>query len=98
MKFTVSEALASGQPALLDGAQWPPAAAQRWTPDRLAERLQEFAYRVGRLWSQRSLVTDLTPEYMGSDKFREELWVVCYLAADLAVELGEMDDVAKVSE
>ena len=37
MKFTVSEALASGQPALLDGAQWPPAAARRWTPDRLAE-------------------------------------------------------------
>ena len=29
MKFTLSEALASGQPALLNGAQWPPAAAQR---------------------------------------------------------------------
>ena len=37
MKFTLSEALASGHPALLDAAQWPPAAARRWTPDRLAE-------------------------------------------------------------
>ena len=37
MRFTLGEALEAGQPALLDAAQWPPAAARRWTPARLAE-------------------------------------------------------------
>ena len=59
--------------------------------DRLAERLQEFAYKVGRLWSQRSLVTDLTSEFMGSEKFRDELWVVCFVGVELpkATEVAE---------
>ena len=50
-------------------------------PDKLAERLQDFAVRVGRLWSQQSLIKRFTAEDMETDEFREDLQVVVFFAA-----------------